>query len=195
MKRRFLLPLLLLAGCSLVKPPDPEPAKLALTALPQRLPHAERPAGVLLVQPTSAAEAYDTTRMAYSEQPNRIGYFRDHEWAEPPQRMIHRLLVRALEQTGAFRTVVTAPDSTPGGSVLRTELLTLLQDDTRQPPLLRLAVRFELQGASGRAVASREIDIERPMESATAPAGAAAANEAVAELVQKLAEAVVQGAR
>jgi len=195
MRAGLLLPLLLLAGCWLLKPPEPTPVKMQLSELPQRIPHAARAAGVLLVEPTEATEAYDTTRMAYSEQPFRLGYFRDHEWAEPPQRMIHRLLVRVLEQTGAFRMVVTAPDAAADNAVLRTELLALVQDDTRQPPVLRLSLHFELRGPSGRSLASRELEVERPMSAATPEAGTEAANDAVAELLQQLAAIVVSPPR
>jgi cholesterol transport system auxiliary component len=190
---RVLLATLLLAGCSLLAPPQPEPQKAALTRLPDRIPHATRQAGTLIVLPTEAGAAYDTTRMAYSEQPYQLAYFRDHEWAEPPPQMIHKLLVQSLDQTGGFRSVATAPDGA-GGMVLRTEILDLVQDDARAPPVLRLGLRLELRDASGKSVASRDIRIEEPMRAATAEAGVMAANDAVAKALQQVAGLVLEHA-
>src|SRR5689334_1676829 len=90
--RRALLAaaLFLPAGCALLSPPRPEPAKAVLSELPDAVPHGRLHPASLLVLPTEATPAYDTVRMAYSEQPYQLAYFRDHEWAEPPPAMIQK---------------------------------------------------------------------------------------------------------
>jgi cholesterol transport system auxiliary component len=192
---RVLFAAALLGGCSLLAPPQPEPEKAALTKLPDQIPHGARRAATVVVLPTEAGAAYDTTRMAYSERPYQLAYFRDHEWAEPPSGMIQKLLVRVLEQTGAFRSILTAPEAATSGYVLRSEILDLVQDDTRAPPVLRFALRLELRKTSGQAAASRDIRIEEPMRAATPAAGVFAANDALAKALQQAATIVLENAR
>jgi cholesterol transport system auxiliary component len=133
--------------------------------------------------------------MAYMERPYQLGYFRDHEWAEPPAQMIQKLLVQTLEQSGSFRSVLTPPEIARAGYTLRTEVLQLMQDYTTAPPLFRLALRVELLGSSGHSLASREIVMEEPMQAATPYAGVIAANNALARALRDAAELVVAHAR
>lgn len=183
------------AGCSLLSPPQPEPAKEVMGKLPDAIPHERRLAATLTVLPPNASPAYDTARMAYTKRPYQISYFRDHEWAEPPTQMIQKLMVRTLERTGAFRSVLTPPDITPGGYALRTEMVELVQDYTRSPPVLRLTLRIELLGPSGHSAASREIAVQETMREAKPYAGVVAANSALAKALQDLAYFVLEHAR
>ena len=195
--RPFRAPLaaVLIASCALLSPPQREPAKELLSKLPNAIPYAYSQAGSLTILRPEASPAYDTAPMAYTERPYQLGYFRDHEWAEPPAQMIQKLLVETLEQTGFFRSVLTPPAIAPAGYTLRTEILELTQDYTRVPPLFRLALRVELLGPSGHSSASREIVIEEPMQAATPYAGVIAANNALARALQDAAELVVAHAR
>ena len=192
---RLVLAAGLLAGCSLLAPPAPEPVKAVLSELPAALPHAARQRRSLVVLPPEAHPACDTVRMAYAERAYEIAYFRDHEWAEPPARMLHRLLVQALEQTGAFAMILTQPAPQPGAFTLRSELLALVQDVAVTPPILRLALRVELRGPGGRALASHEFALAQPMIAANADAGVVAANAAVANLLQHVAGFVLAHVR
>ena len=103
----------IVAGCSLLSPPQPEPLKAVLSKLPEVVPHDRSQAASLIVLPPTASPAYDTTRMAYSERPYQIGYFRDHEWAEPPAQMTYKLLIETFGQIGSFRSVLSPPRHQP----------------------------------------------------------------------------------
>ncbi len=195
MRARIILALGWLAGCSVLTPPQPEPVRITLTKLPDHSPHAARRLGTIVVLPTEDSVAYSTVRMAYSERRYELAYFRDHEWAEPPSQMIHKMLLRVLEQTGAFRVILTADEGVAGSYVLHTELLQLVQDDTRAPPVLRLGLRFALRNPSGRSVASRDIALEVPMREPTPTAGVLAANDAVATALQEIADTVLRHVR
>ena len=166
-----------------------------MSKLPDAIPHEHRRATTLAVLRPDASPAYDTTRMAYTERPYQIGYFRDHEWAEPPTAMIQKLMVRTLEQTGSFRSVLTPPDITIGGYALRTEIVELLQDYTRSPPALRLTLRAELLGPSGHSVASRDIAVQEPMREAKPYSGVIAANNALSKALHDLAYFVLEHVR
>lgn len=185
----------LLAGCSLLSPPQPQPTKEVLSSLPRAVPHGRHHAVSLVILQPETSPAYDTTRMAYTERPFQLGYFRDHEWAEPPGQMIHALLTEILEQTGLFRSVLTPPDVARGGYVLRTRILALVQDYTKSPPILRLALRAELLGPSGQSIAEREITIQEPMRAPSPYAGVVAANSAVAKGLSDVAQFVLEHVR
>jgi len=185
----------LVASCALLSPPQREPVKELLSKLPNAISYAHSQAGGLTILRPEASPAYDTARMAYTERPYQLGYFRDHEWAEPPAQMIQKLLVETLERTGFFRSVVTPPAIAPAGYTLRTAILELMQDYTRAPPLFRLELRVELLGPSGHLLASREILMEEPMQAATPDAGVIAANNALARALQEAVELVLAHVR
>ncbi len=191
----LLLAAVLLAGCALLSPPQGEPQRSLLNALPEPLPHAARPAGAVLVLPMDASAAYDTVRMAYSDRPHQLAYYRDHEWAEPPQQMIRKILIGALQQSGAFRLVETQPQATGDGYTLRSELIALVQDETAAAPVLQLTVHFELGNPAGRAIAARDLTLLEPMAAATPEAGIAAANQAAAKAVAEIVTAVIARTR
>ncbi|MBX5453622.1 MAG: ABC-type transport auxiliary lipoprotein family protein [Acidobacteriia bacterium] len=186
---------LLLGGCTLLAPPRPEPAREVLDELPKQIPSERRHTAALFVLPPEAGPAYDTIRIAYRERPYQLGYFRDHEWAEPPAQMIKTLLIETLKRTGAFRSVLTEPDFASPTYTLRTEILELVQDYTRSPPVARLALRLELLAPTGRPLASREITREQPMQAATPYAGVAATNHALAGALAEAASFVLDHTR
>jgi cholesterol transport system auxiliary component len=184
LRRLAALAALLPAGCALLPAPPPEPARAVLNQAPEQIPHRRSSGLILVVSPLEASPAYDTTRMAYSTRPFEIGYFRDHEWAEPPARMIGSLLVRTLRETGFFRAVPTTPAVRPAWR-LEADLLQLLQDHTVTPPVLRLRLHVRLSDASGQLAGERDMHVEQPMAQPTPYAGIVAANAAAAAAVQE----------
>lgn len=166
-----------------------------LSEVPADVPHERRHAATLLVPQPYSRPAYDTTRMAYSARLYQIAYFRDNEWAETPAQMIHPLLVRALQLTGFFRAILTPPATGPAGYTLRSEVVELVQDYTVSPPALRLALRLQMLGASGRPVAGDDITVHETMREATPYAGVIAANEALTKALRRATRFVVDSAR
>lgn len=185
----------LLAGCSLLLPPRPEPIRAMLSEVPNDVAHKPMHAVSLLVLPPETSPAYDTTRMAYTARPYQLAYFRDHEWAETPGQMIQPLLVHTLQQTGFFRAILMPPESGPTNYAFRTEILELVQDYAVSPPVLRLALRLQLFGASGQTVASRDLAVQETMREATPYAGVVAANDALARALRQAAQFVLDSAR
>ena len=185
----------LLPGCSLLLPPKPEPVKAILSEVPNDLPHERRHAASLLILPPDTSPAYDTTRMAYSVKLYQIAYFRDNEWAETPAQMIQPLLVQTLQRTGLFRAILTPPETGRTDYTLRTNIVNLVQDYTVNPPVLRLAFRLQLLGASGRLIAGREITVQETMRDATPYAGVIAANDAVGKALRIAAGFVLNSVR
>jgi len=180
------------SGCTLFSPAQPEIRKQVLSEMPLELPVERTRAASLLVSVPQAQPIYDTTQMVYSIRPYEIGYFSQTEWAEKPSRMIQGLLVQTLRNTRYFSAVLTPPHSGRYTHVLRSEILELRQDFTSQPPMLQLAMRFQLSGATGQVIASKEITVREPMREKTASAGVVAANDATAKLLRELARFVLE---
>ena len=184
----------LLAGCAL---PAREPAVTTslIDQFPANLPHAARAPFALLVLPPQAQAAYDTRRMAYSLRPHHLAYYGRNEWAETPPQMLQPLLVRALEATGRFQAVLVPPAAGTGTHALRVDVLELLQDFDRQPPVLRLVLHAQLADATQHVFASREFAAQQPMTEASPAGGVQAANEAMAQVVRELAAFALEQAR
>ena len=189
----FFLPML--SSCTLFSPVSVDTQKAVLSQIPTRLPHGNaRSATLLILAPTSSA-VYDTTQMAYAIQPYQVAYFSQNEWIETPSRMIHPLLVRTLEGTHSFSAVLTPPYMGRFTYALQTQILELKQDFTSQPPTLLLALRFQLtRGAANEVIASKEVTLRESMRERTPYAGAVAANDAMANALQQLAEFVLANA-
>jgi len=158
-----------LAACAVLSPPQPQPAAEVLSRLPDGLPHHRPQSANLIVLPTDSDTDYGSTRIAYSEAPYRLRYYRDHEWAAPPATMINKLLIETMQRTGFFREVLTPPDSSRGAYTLRTTLA-------------------ELLGQSSQPIASRNFKAEETMNAKSPDAGVVAANAAASKLLADVAE-------
>jgi cholesterol transport system auxiliary component len=195
--RHALLPVCaaaLLAGCALA-PPEPVITTSLIDQLPAQVPHAARAPLTLLVLAPQARPAYDTKRMAYSLRPHHLAYYGRNEWAETPPQMLQPLLVRTFEATGRFQAVLVPPHAGAVGQTLQVDVVELLQDFERQPPVLRLVLHAQLVDASQRIVASREFAAQQAMPEASPAGGVRAANEAMAQVLRELAAFVLERGR
>lgn len=191
---------LTLGGCSSLWPPaSPRPAVYGLQTAsepawthPRALPGAPAhpavgAATVLLVHMPGAAPGFDSTRIVYVQQPNRLQIFARHEWVDTPARMLAPLLVAAMERSGAFSAVVMAPSAARGGLQLDTQLLRLQQEFGAPPSRVSLVLRAQLIHTGTRQVlATRQFEQVATSASEDAPGGVAAAQVAVAALLGDL---------
>jgi cholesterol transport system auxiliary component len=103
--------------------------------------------------------------------------------------MLAPLIVAALEQSGAFGSVLPAPTAAAGGLRLHSEIIRLQQDFTSQPSRVRFTLRaYVVDSATRRVLASRVFD-----EAVAAPTddtygGILAANQVVQRVLTQLAE-------
>ena len=185
----------LLAGCSgtLLPQPPTAPARFTLDGAAATSadtpPRAAAAAGpVLVVDVPRAAPGYDSTRMVYLRRPQELESFAFHEWVQPPAQMLAPLMVRALQDSGAFRVVLMAPSAASGGLRLETELIRLQQDFGTRPSQVRLTLRAVLlDTATRQAVAWREFDAIVPATGDDPVAGVAAAHQATQRVLAALA--------
>ncbi|HEY2926641.1 ABC-type transport auxiliary lipoprotein family protein [Piscinibacter sp.] len=185
----------MVSGCTLFSPVRVDTRTEILSRIPAQLPQGRaRSASLLVLAPTTSA-VYDTTQMAYAIQPYEVAYFSQNEWIETPSRMIHPLLVRTLQGTNAFSAVLVPPHMGRFTYALQTQILELKQDFTSSPPALLLALRFQLTRAgASEVIASKEVSLRESMRERTPYAGAVAANDAMANALQQLAEFVLANA-
>jgi cholesterol transport system auxiliary component len=181
-------------GCALLSPPPKVTIeKSLLTEIPRELPQRTQRDVTILVLPPRTTPVYDTTQMAYRTQPHEVAYFSEREWAETPSQMLYPLVVRTLENTHAFRAVLTEQYGTRYTYALRTEILELLQDFASGSASLSLTLRFQLSDYQAKtAVATREVSVRMPMHERNSYAGVLAANEATADALRQMAEYVLQ---
>lgn len=143
-------------------------------------PAAER-GRVLLVNPTSVSSFYDTQRLVYSRAPGERAYYQFAAWTERPGRAFSELLSRRL---GAPMTTA----GVRGELILRTRLDELYHDASSAPGRVTIQVSAELVDTAGRRVAERRFTRSVPVEKENAAAAVEAANRAVTEALDEIAD-------
>lgn len=185
----LILLLVLVTGCAALKPPEVESVSLyVLDARPARPAQAQRHDAVLAVGATRALAGFDTPRMAYAKQPYELDYFAKSRWADTPARMLSSLIVRTLDDSGAFRAVVHNPAAVTADRRLDTELVRLQHEFLEKPSRVRITLRAQLVDLSDRRVITgREFEEVETAAADNAYAGVAAANRALERLLRRLA--------
>lgn len=185
------LSLAISTGCALLTPAAVEVQKEILTTVPANFPPRQPRVATLLILAPQANAVYDTTQMAYVIRPGQIAYFSRTEWADRPSRMIHGLLVQALDKAGYFTAVVTPPFMGRFTHALQTEIVALEQDLTTEPPTFHLVLRLQLTASGNKQViATHEVDVREALPEKTPHGGTLAANQASAKALQEVAEFV-----
>ena len=140
-----------------------------------------------------AHPGFDTPRMAFLREPNRLEYFAYNRWVEAPARMLTPLLTQALEAGNAFGSVVQAPGSAHAQLRLDTELVNLTQDFSVKPSRMRLVLRAQIVDTQTHGVrASRVFDVQAAAASEDARGGVEAVNRTLPALLTQLAEWAAQ---
>jgi cholesterol transport system auxiliary component len=144
---------------------------------------------VLAVGVPRTLAGFDTSQMAYVQQPHELNYFAASRWADTPARMLGPLIAHALEQTESFLAVVQSSGMLPADLRLDTELVRLQQDFRTHPSRVQLTMRAQLIDVrSKRLLAVRQFDDFETAASDDAFGGVAAANRLVQRMLGRVAE-------
>lgn len=150
----------------------------------------------IVVSPPRAAAGYDSARIVYQRAPHRLEHFAHNDWVDTPARMLAPLIVAALDASGAFRAVVSAPGPVAGEWRLDTEILRLQQDFGSVPSQARFTLRATLvDSATRRVLAWREFDTAAASPSENPAGGVQAANRAVQAALGSMAGFCAEAAR
>lgn len=179
-----------LVACTGLAPPAADEASIyVLDAQPVITALPSRPRAILAVNMPRAWPGFDTSGMAYVKQPHELEYFAKSRWADPPARMLAPLVVRALEQSGAFGAVVRNPGAVAATLRLDTELVRLQQEFATQPSRVRVTLRAQLIDLEvRRVIGAREFEEVEMAAGDNAYAGVAALNRALGRMLPRLAE-------
>ena len=185
-----------LCACSTLRPAvTPPPAFYSLDAAiaPGTSVNA-KPATValgaptLIINPPHAAAGFDSQRIIYVREAQKLEYFAHSEWVDPPARMLAPLIVAAAVKTAAFNAVVTTPGAAAGDLRLDTEIVRLLQRFGSGPSEVRFTLRATLvDERTRRVLAAREFDMTLAAESEDPYGGVVAASRVVHEVLAQLA--------
>lgn len=192
------LALLAISACSLLQPAaPPTPNFYALEGVSAKAkPVAPASAPTLIVSPPHAAAGFDSQRIIYLREPYKLAHFAQSEWIEPPARMLAPLIVDAIVKTGAFRAVVLTPSTAAGDLRLDSTIIRLQQDFRSQPSTVRFTLRATLiDENTRRVVAWREFDQSVLSTSEDAYGGVIAANRALQNTLENLADFAAETAR
>jgi len=191
-----------LGACSALRPAAATPpAFYTLDSQPDRAPRpalvdVQRTRPTLIITPPRAAAGFDSQRIIFVRTDHQLEYFSHSEWVDPPARMLGPLLASAIEQTGAFAAVVLTPASAAGDQRLDTEIVRLQHNFQTHPSRVQFTLRaYLMDDRTRRVLAWHEFSDEVEAASETPQGGVAAANQAVHNVLGKLAQSVATGTR
>ncbi len=187
-----LLAAALLVGCGNLLPQAAAPP---ITYTLEAGPEAATPpaaataaAHTLAVSALQAAAGYDSPRIVYLRRPQQLEAYTQSVWVDTPAHMLAPLLVAALQRSGGFAAVVSAPSAAASTLRLDTELLRLRQDFDGGNSALTLTLRATLLDATTRQVlGSRDFSATVPAATADSAGGVHAAQAATRQVLARLA--------
>jgi len=189
-KSGLLVSLLLLVSCSVFSPIKTQPeARYELKSIPPVAVAKRAHASTLMVMNPETNPPFNTTQMAYTNQPYQISYFAKSRWAATPAEMLQTVIVQTLQNTHYFHAVIQPPSNSQYSYALSTQVITLIQDFSSNPSRVRLTLEAQLtRTGTGRIIASKRFSIVEPSPQNSPYGGVIAANRASARMLNELTE-------
>ena len=187
---------LTLAGCALLASPKAAPPSLFALAPPSESapPHGVA-ARTIEVAPPGARPGFDGPRMAYVTRSYEIQFFARHQWVDAPARMLAPLLTDALERGGRFDAMQSG-ERVASALRLETEVVVLQQEFSARPSQVRFTLRARLlDSVERRVLAISTFEAVEAAPSDDPYGGVAAANRAVARVLDEVATWCAENAR
>lgn len=187
----FIVAAFLLSGCGTFPSHTEEP--LHTYVLHAEIPTEARPVlqgtGTLLVNLPRAQSGFNTQRMIYVKQDHELHYFAVNQWAETPAHMFLPLLVKALEKTNQWKSVVQMPSPVRGDYQLIPENLLLQHEFTQEPSRVRIHLRLQLVRLKNfQVLATREFTVLENAKTDDPYGGIQATNTATGRLLKEISE-------
>lgn len=98
----------------------------------------------LLVSLPQPAPGFESQRMAYEQMPHELQYFAISQWVDSPASMLAPLITNALKTSAEWGSVIQLPSVLRGDYRLDLSQVVLVQEFTKQPSQIRLALRAQL---------------------------------------------------
>jgi ABC-type uncharacterized transport system auxiliary subunit len=182
-----------LSGCGSLLAPQTAPLTYRLSSdtviQPSTLAQTRFPYTIQVATPLSEA-GFNTSSIAYRQQPYRLDYYTQSRWVDQPAILLGEQMTLALEQSAAYRVVLAPNITLPADLQLVTELVALEQifnDNTSGSSTLHFAMRMQLIDTRNSSVlASGQIDLNHLTPSGDALGAVSAANAAMREALPKI---------
>lgn len=189
-KITFILLVMLLSSCSVLKPIKTHPmAVYTLNRVSHMKMHKQPTRLTLLVSEPTASAGYESDRMMYRKKRYRLSAFAYHRWTAAPADMLLPLLAQSLRNTNYFRAVVTAPFSGITALRLDTHLLKFEQEFLQSVSQVRMVLQATLVNTTtNKVIASKRFSATVTAQHPTPEAGVIAANSAVSNILQQVAQ-------
>lgn len=179
---------LAVAGCALPQDSSPPPQAYLLEVSAFTPQPARRSSGkILLVTVSREAPGFDSNRIAYTREPPKLDYYKDSVWSDTPAKMLLPILVRAFEDTGAFKAVVSPPSPVLANLRVDVDVIRLQQEFMTTPSQVRLIARIKVvEMKSGHVLETRLFEAIEPAPTENAAGAARAANAAVRKVLSEM---------
>lgn len=139
---------------------------------------SSRVARQVTVSPPTAIRALDTDRIMVSASGGRISYYGDSAWSDRLPRLVQSRLVEAMQDSGAFKAVLTAQDRVDGDFAVATEIRSFQLDVEAGSSAATVAIFCKIvDERQGRVIATREFSARTSAPKDDAAAAVAALQE------------------
>ncbi len=194
-KLRLIAPffiLALLTGCADLGPIDVTPiTTYTLNTSPTNISSVKLSTSIAIL-PIYAAHGFDSNAMMYQKEPYVLTAFANNAWIAPPASMITMLLAQTLQQSQAFKIVLTAPTLSSAHYSISALLLYLYQDFTVSPSQITVGIDVNLINNHNNKTLSEKVFTTRIKTNADTPyGGVIAANQAVSTLLGQISQYVI----
>lgn len=175
----------LIAACGPVKLPEQKNYKLSQAANVK--PSHQKRFGTILVSKIGALGVMDSDDLHYSTKPYEIRSYVNHHWAARPADMLEGLIIKSLQNSHAFQSVVPASFTGDVNYRLKTELVSLHQSFASQPSQVEIVLlAYLIDDKKDKVIKSARLKEVIPAPSNTPYGGVLAANKATSNLLSKL---------
>jgi len=177
-KAIFILAALALTACVNVLPKAPPASpRFLISAVEGQAPAAPQVEWTLVVEDPQASRVYDSTKIALAQEPGRIEFYANGEWADRAPRLFQSALVRSFENTGRILGVGDRIAQPVGDYMLQTDIRRMEADIRNGDAIATFSIYARLVNNRGKVLAGRLFTSEKKAETNTGPAVAKALDE------------------
>ncbi len=194
----ILLASLFLTGCSLAPIKSPPISAYQLDSRYATSPYIYRhqTQTTLLVSEPVADPGYQTDAMIYVMKPYQLRSFSYNRWVSPPSDMLMSVLSTRLRQMNYFKAVVAPPFGGATDYRLDTQLIAFQQEFLNPVSQFHIILQATLiDNHNNKIMASRQFEKIIPAQSNDPYSGVLAANKAVDNLIDQIAQFCVQSSK
>lgn len=139
---------------------------------------------LVVIEPT-AVQALDTNRILVRPGADQISYFKGATWSDRLPRLVQARTVETLQNAGVAKAVLSSSERAGGEYLLAMEIRSFEIDVAGRPPSADVDILAKLISAgSSKVIASKSFSAKVAAASDTPPAGVAALNQALTEVLQ-----------